>query len=152
MICKVIIMITIKKITDKKQKKYIIEKCDNAFEFGIVNRDDYKKILIKIISYAEFFAAYYEDKAVGYAAVYANNNETQCAFISMLGVLPEMQGKSIGTQLMEACINESYLKNMKLIRLEVNNNNSRAIKFYNSFGFVIEKKRGIQSTYMIKSL
>ena len=58
----------------------------------------------------------------------------------------------IGKKLLEMCCKEALNKKFKKIKLEVNKENSNAIKFYKSKGFYIVSDAGEFSFYMVKDL
>ena len=141
----------IKEIQTKDEKRSIIEKCDCVFDNGLVKRPDYLEKLEKIHTFATFFAAYAEE-LVGYAAIYTNDTKSQVAYITMIGIVKDKQGMHIGSRLMEKCIETAKSNNMHAIRLEVLNNNIRAISFYKHFGFSYETECSENSSYMLKKL
>jgi len=58
------------------------------------------------------------------------------AYISGLGLYPEFQGQGIGRKVIELIMED--LKDVKTIKLATHPENSKAIKIYLSFGFVIK--------------
>lgn len=139
-------------IQDKNEKRKFIEVVDNVFPRGLVNSDSYEEIFEKIDKNALFIGAYSDEKPVGYAAIYANDTSSKTAFITKIGVLDYMQGKHIGSGLMNKCIEESKANGMDFIRLEVHNTNTKAIEFYHYCGFEYEKKCSDVSTYLIMKI
>lgn len=57
--------------------------------------------------------------------------------ILMVAVEPTYWGQGFGRTLLSILIEQCYLKDVKLIELEVNVNNSRAINYYLKTGFVV---------------
>lgn len=139
-------------INKTEEKRAIIEKCDSAFLEPLSSRDNYEAVFSKIDKYAIFIAAYENNVPVGYAAIYANDKESKTAFISMIGVLEEAQGKHIGSALMKKCVEKAIENDMKNIRLEVLNTNEKAIRFYKHHGFEYEKKCSDTSNHLIKKI
>lgn len=137
-------------VTETEEKRKVIEKLDHVFPRGLVRRDNYEEIFGKIDNYAIFIGAYENDEPVGYAAIYANDMESKIAFITMIGVLENMQGKHVGSTLMKRCVEESQKCGMNAIRLEVLNTNTKAIDFYHHSGFEFEKKCSDDSNHLIK--
>lgn len=139
-------------VNSTEQKRQFIEKCDSAFPMGLLKRKDSEEIFKKIDKYAIFFGIFDEGEPIGYAAVYVNDQENKVAFITMIGVIDNMQRQHVGSALMKRCIVEAKKCGMKAIRLEVLNTNSKAIAFYQHWGFVFEKKCSEESKYLIKQL
>lgn len=139
----------LKKVSNRHEKKKIMEKVDSIF---IRESYNYDKLFEKINKYAVFIAAYEDDEPTGYIAFYCNDIEKRIAYITMIGVKTEMQRKHIGSELMNLCFEESEKRNMCYVRLEVLDNNTKAICFYQSFGFVYESKASLESSYFVKKI
>jgi len=77
-----------------------------------------------------FWIAYEEDKAVGYASGY---REEQVVWLKKVYVDPAAQGKGIGKRLMEAV--EAAFRPASELRLLANPNNTPAHRFYLRQGF-----------------
>lgn len=71
---------------------------------------------------------------VGYALVLYRTG-TSLARLYSIAILPEMQGKGIARQLIEAAEDASRKKLCAIMRLEVNVNNAPAIHLYNNLGY-----------------
>lgn len=144
--------IVIDLVKDSKKKREIVERCDHTFMHGITTRSDYETIFRKIDQNAFFIAAVVNKNYVGYAAIYANDQDEKTAYISMIGVLKDMQRMHIGSKLLEKCIEVSKEQAMEKIRLEVLDENQKGIRFYQKNGFVLEKKCSEKSSYFVKVL
>lgn len=144
--------ILIKKVTIAAEKQYVIELCDEAFEKGITKRNNYKVILNKILNNADFFCAYINTEIAGYAAVYTNDIATRSAYVTMIGVIEKYRRCHVGTELLMACVECAKERKMRVLRLEVLNENVSAISFYKYMGFRIEKSASEKSKYMLKEL
>lgn len=139
-------------IQEKSEKRRFVEKLDYAFMEGIVGRSNYEEIFDKIDRYAIFLGVYEAEDMVGYAALYANDAENKIAYISMIGVLDNMQGKHIGSELINKCIIEATKRGMNSIRLECMNDNKNAISFYEHMGFCYERDCSENSKYYVKRI
>lgn len=126
--------IVIEKDTDKIRG--VIEECDNTFLIGITKRENYLEILCKMQQYANIIVARDElGVTLGYASMYANNEATRTAFISMFGVKKEYQGHHLGTLLMDKCVEVARMNGMRVIKLEVLKQNANGYAFYLRYGF-----------------
>ena len=144
---------TVTIITDPNEKRRIIETCDNAFTISVTGRSNYEKFLAKIDKFAVFLGAYTETKEIaGYSAFYANDKESRTAFITLFCARKEMQRMHLGSGLMDATIEESRRRGMKLIRLEVLKRDEGAIAFYKRCGFAITGEAGEASYYMARGI
>ena len=74
---------------------------------------------------------------VGFAAFYHNDRKLRRAFLSMIVVLPEYQGRGCGSRLLAETEHECIEDGMKILAVEVRTDNRRAIKFYEERGFEV---------------
>ena len=80
------------------------------------------------------------NKVIGFASFYNNNLNTYEAFLSMIAVSTECEGQGIGSKLISEVENLCINSGMKVIKLEVNSNNEKAISFYLKNGYEILKR------------
>ena len=126
--------------------------CDSAFTKSVINRIEFKELFRKINTNAEFFIAVNAEEPVGDAAMYANNDKTKEAFITLLGVKHGHHGEHIGTRLMNCCLNTAKNKGMKTVRLEVLDVDKGAQAFYIKQGFFADGRCSSESIFMKKEL
>ena len=110
-------------------------------ELRIFGKSLGKKSLYKDIMYTDmalYFIATINEKRVGYVSSWLTipNAEILNLFVSK-----EYQGLKIGTSLMNEIINSCHEKKIKMLTLEVNENNKYAIKMYHDLGFIVSHKR-----------
>lgn len=78
--------------------------------------------------------------------------------ICQIAIHPDYQHQSLGTRLFDEVLKDAKAKKIRTMTLEVRETNSKAIKFYQKFGFVItlvkEKyyTNGENAIYMIKEV
>lgn len=97
---------------------------------------DFDSFSLQLINNAIVIVAVHERSTLGFVAIYANNNENRTAFVSLIAVKAGYFGQKIGTQLLSRAENYASQNSMTSIELEVKQNNSRALKFYNHHGYV----------------
>lgn len=114
-----------------------------------ISVEDYSS---KLISNAFTHAFSDNGEDVGFISYYANDKKNKTAYIALLAVLPEYQGKKIAQTLMDQCIQKCTDLGMREIKLEVKEDNGRAIRFYKKYDFVISEKASNGSFYMIKNI
>ena len=131
-------MITIKKMTEKDIKAVasVEEKC---FIIPWTRKDFEREILEN--EAAIYFVASDGDETVGFAGMWHVVNE---GHITNVAVLPEYRGRSIGSRLMKALMEEADRLEMIGITLEVGMENDIAKKLYFGLGF---KPEGIRKNY-----
>ena len=112
-----------------------LKKCDNLFIpklSSIVNLKEYSE---KLSKKSIQFCHYVNGNLVGMLAMYANDFTEKTAFITIMVLIKEYQGRGLAKQLLIDAI--KYAKNLgfKKVRLEVYNKNIKAINLYKKLGF-----------------
>lgn len=88
-----------------------------------------------------FFLAYWNNQPIGFASWQKISKKE--GKLHKLYVLPEMQGKKVGYTLLQKVISHSIMQEVKILKLQVNRFNKKAIKFYLRTGFSIEKEEDV---------
>lgn len=151
---------------DCKNKKYQILHIDNVneirkvvYEFDKVFSPSLSERILDLDTYVQklyrnaiIFIAIEENDFVGFVAFYANDMNTHIAYLTQIAVKPKAQNKAIGKDLIDLCTKTSKDNGMVAIKLEVYNNNMKAIGFYKKHGFYFCDKASAKSMYMMKKL
>jgi ribosomal protein S18 acetylase RimI-like enzyme len=100
-----------------------------------------------VFKHTKHFAAFIESKTVGAASIYKEQHPDfalkQSWRVRGMAVLPEFQGKGIGMQLLQTCINHAIDEKADVIWCNARTN---AAKFYKKAGFkVVGKEFEIES-------
>lgn len=128
----------------------MIRKCDKAFDCPVSERREYSDFLKKIHRLGRFIYAY-TSEILGYATLYANDPDTHMAYVSLLAVRPQYQGSHIGSSLLMAAGETAKFYGMESCALEVRKKNTKAIRFYQSKGFVFLREKE-ESLLLCRSL
>lgn len=91
----------------------------------------------KLVQKADCFFIQNGEENIGFLAIYTNDYSKKVSFISSISIVPQYQGTGISQKLLDFSIEHSRKKKMKCIKLEVNKNNTRALKFYERNKFTI---------------
>ena len=114
-----------------------LERCDKHFVpflSSYININQYaRKLFKKSIRYE----IYIDSDLIGLAAVYIN---LDIAFISNFSIENEHFGKGLSRELILECILDLTGK-VKLVELDVFEENIRALNFYEKLGFVVIRRR-----------
>lgn len=111
--------------------------CDSAFTESITMRSDFDVYLDKLHKFGIFIAATTQEAILGYAILYANNPITKEAFIPLICVKEDYQGKGIGSLLMTDCYQTAIKSGMESINLQVLKTDCNQKRFYEKQGFII---------------
>ena len=130
----------------------LLRKFDPVFPHMKEKVSDYETFAEKIVDHAVVCVARTGAQTCGMVVFYANDFAEKVAYISLLGLLPEWQGRRLGCQLLNYCCEYAREKGMIAIRLEVDLDNSHAITFYEKNGFIPYGEKMLSSIYMEKML
>lgn len=72
---------------------------------------------------------------VAHAAFYCNDEKDHNAYISSIGVLPRFHGSGVADCLLQEVSDRCLSERMLSLRLEVNDFNYKAVRFYEKHGF-----------------
>ncbi len=105
----------------------------------------------KLAYKAEVYIGLSEDKPIGITCFYANDYQTRCGYITLIGVKSNCRKKGIGKDLLCFSIEKMQEKGMQTVKLEVDKDNYTAIGFYQHMGFqtLSEIENGF---YLIKEI
>jgi len=117
----------------------LLKEYDDQFYPLLSLRLDLEKYSKKLSQNSTIIFFRKKEKIIGFIAFYDNNRTLGYAFISLICVLKEYQGKGIGERLMNKCISYVKNKNFKSIKLEVDNKNINGLSFYSKLGFNVEE-------------
>lgn len=142
-----VVMETVK---DKEIIKELLLFFDPIFPHLREKITSYDEYADKLSSCANVIVCKVRNEIAGILVYYANDLINKTAYISLIGVCAKWQGKAISSALLGYCIRESLLQKMHFIKLEVDLDNSRAIRFYLKNGFEKCDNNGEYSIYMRK--
>jgi ribosomal protein S18 acetylase RimI-like enzyme len=117
--------------------------CDKTFIPILSERVSIEKYSNKILDYAIRFEAFSGTKLIGLIAVYEHSSLSEL-FITNVSIDIDYVRKNVATDLLVKLISYCINNNFKVLRLEVNKNNKKAISFYNKHNFIhVETKLDI---------
>lgn len=114
-----------------------LKKCSNQFIPSLDTYVDIKLYSKKIYKQANRFEIFENGYLKGLVAVYINNSK---GFITNVSIEKEYQGKNLAKTLLDNCFTFLILNSCKIVSLNVNINNTKAINFYLKNGFKQIKK------------
>lgn len=90
----------------------------------------------KIIKYATIISISKESELKAFIAFYENDKNGETAYLTMIAVCKACWQSGYGKRLLEFSIKEIRNKDYKFYRLEVKEDNFKAIKLYKKYGFI----------------
>lgn len=140
-------------IKDQDEIYQLLNKFDSLFSPSLSeNTIDLAQYSKKLMSNAATYIAKENDEVTGFISFYVDDEELNYAYITLLAVLPEYQGRKIAQALLDRCIEEALAMNKKEIKLEVKNNNFPAISFYKKNNFKVVEEASDNNVYMKREL
>lgn len=133
------------KISSSNDEKFIasvLTICSSSFyDQSLNNTEAISSLAKKFAKYAQFYYVHISKYICGFCSFYANDVVSREAYLSMIIINHEYQGKGIGSFLLNNCISSCKNEGMASLLLEVNKNNRKAIIFYEKKGFIILSER-----------
>lgn len=109
-------------------------KIDTLFPIPLSKKIDLKLFAEKILKSGNVICCR-DKETVGVVCFYNNDALTKNGYISVVGVLPDFQGKGIAKQLIEKAIAFCKKGGMETVTLYTHSTNTVAVKMYKSLGF-----------------
>jgi ribosomal-protein-alanine N-acetyltransferase len=106
----------------------------------IGNTDEY---VDKISNHSTILPFIEEGRLQGFISYYNNDPDKENAFLTLIAIHPDFQGKGLGKKLLSFSIADLEQKKFKNYSLEVLKDNTIAIALYESFGFKIKEDRDL---------
>lgn len=130
----------------------LLNEFDNIFYPAISEKVDILENYANKLSLNAFVYLVKTNKYLGFVTLYANDYTNKTAYISFIGVKKEARNMKIGKKLLKLCYKKAKEQEMKFIKLEVQNWNLNAIKFYENNGFSYVDEASSESVYLIKEI
>jgi ribosomal protein S18 acetylase RimI-like enzyme len=122
--------------TSKPQEvRILFEESGSSFIEGIEIQQNVEDYIDKICLRATRFELWNSKDLVGLLAFYRNDSAKEI-FITSISISLRFQGLGHGKYLIEKIIAHAYQDQIESIRLEVRDDNKRALEFYRSLNFV----------------
>ena len=125
-----------------KEQLYSLLRENNSKNQGINILIPLQQYVEKICLHSTIIPYHVSNEMKGVVSYYNNDNEGEKAFLTLLLIKEDYQGKGLGKFLLEISIKDLKGKGFKYFSLEVLKNNIRAIKLYEAYGFEKKEDRG----------
>lgn len=133
---------------DKETVKNIIIKYDELFTKSVVKSQNFEELIDKISCNANVISACINGPVAGYCACYMNDFESREVYITLIAVDEDFQTNHLGTIMLDYIKDVAVINGFIGIRLEVQDNNMKAIRFYEHNNFCVENTVSKDSKYM----
>ena len=130
--------ITVKEITTFEDAEKVVLKFKDIHFLRAITSDDKRAAYInKHLENGHFLVANHNDTPAGFVSFYSNDLVNKIVYITALGLdedLVFLKGKIL-IKLLNKGVEIVRQNDMKLVRLEVEKDNEKALKLYRHFGF-----------------
>lgn len=120
----------------------LLKKFGDLLPAPLSQRVDLPAYASKLQDRADICCAFEGKPIVGLQAIYANDQRSLCGHIPLLAVLPSHQGKGLGKAMLSRALALARQRGMKRVGSEVNLENTRARRLYESAGFQAVRTEG----------
>ncbi|WP_128896351.1 GNAT family N-acetyltransferase [Longirhabdus pacifica] len=117
-----------------------------------VKISDLKTYARKVVTNGHVYVAIIQGKSIGFISFYTNDNISNIGYLSLIAVNPNFRVRGIGFELIKQFEKISYENKMKILKLEVLDNNHHAHNFYKKNGYEHIGRASVNSSYMAKKI
>lgn len=122
----------------KEELLIFLKKIDSLFPIKLSDKTDLSNLTEKFLSLGTIFSISENNEIVGLIAGYNNDILNHNAYISVLAVLPEYQGRGYASTLLIEFEKICKQKNMRRIEVYTHKTNFGAIKMYKKNNYVVD--------------
>lgn len=145
--------IQLREVSDNNAVKEAVERLEMMLVPSLSERDvNLAQYAEKLCIHGRVWCHYDMGKPVSIIAGYFNDMTSQTAYLSMLAVAKEYQGKKLASSLLSEFEDYAIQKGMAYVKLEVRKHNTAAQNLYRKFGYEIIDEASETSLYMKKKL
>lgn len=145
--------IQLREVSDNNAVEEAVERLEMMLVPSLSDRDvNLAQYAEKLCIHGRVWCHYDMGKPVSIIAGYFNDMTSQTAYLSMLAVAKEYQGKKLASSLLSEFEDYAIQKGMAYVKLEVRKHNTAAQNLYRKFGYEIIDEASETSLYMKKKL
>ena len=145
--------IQLREVSDNNAVEEAVEHLEMMLVPSLTERDvNLVQYAEKLCIYGRVWCHYDMGKPVSIIAGYFNDMSSQTAYLSMLAVAKEYQGKKLASSLLSEFEDYAIQNGMSYVKLEVRKHNTAAQSLYRKFGYEIIDEASETSLYMKKKL
>lgn len=145
--------IQLREVSDNNAVEEAVERLEMMLVPSLSERDvNLAQYAEKLCIHGRVWCHYDMGKPVSIIAGYFNDMTSQTAYLSMLVVAKEYQGKKLASSLLSEFEDYAIQKGMAYVKLEVRKHNTAAQNLYRKFGYEIIDEASETSLYMKKKL
>ena len=145
--------IQLREVSDKNAVEEAVEHLEMMLVPSLTERNvNLAQYAEKLCIHGRVWCHYDMGKPVSIIAGYFNDMTSQTAYLSMLAVAKEYQGKKLASSLLAEFEDYASQNGMAYVKLEVRKHNTAAQSLYRKFGYEIIDEASETSLYMKKKL
>lgn len=145
--------IQLREVSDNNAITEAVERLEGMLVPSLIERNiNLKEYVAKLSAYGKIWCHYDMGKPVSIIAGYFNDMISKTAYLSMLAVEKEYQGKKLAYSLLSEFEDYAVRNGMNSVKLEVRKHNTAAQSLYKRFGYEFVDEASETSFYMKKKL
>ncbi len=145
--------IQLRKVSNDNDVEEAVKQLEVMLVPSLTERDvNLAQYAAKLSTYGKVWCHYDMGKPVSVIAGYFNDMTSQTAYLSMLAVAKEYQGKKLASSLLSEFEDYAVQNGMDYVKLEVRKHNTVAQSLYRKFGYETVDEASETSLYMKKKL
>ncbi len=136
----------------KEKEKLIrfLERIDEQLVTSLSARVEFTDFAEKVLNKGNVFVIEKDGEITSAVLFYDNDLIKKSAYVTLLGTLPEAQGKRHASVLMHAMETKARINGMQKVYLDTDLSNTKAIAFYSKNGYMIESIS--EKVHMVKEI
>lgn len=145
--------ITISRVESVAEVDKILVEFNRVFSPPLIEKIlDFELYAEKLVEKGYVYNAMIDSENVGFIAFYANDYESNIAYLTQIAVKQDYKINGVGYELIKHFERISLEKGMEILKLEVSNYNNHAINFYKRSGYEYYGKATESTIYMTKKI
>lgn len=145
--------IQLREVFDTNAVEEAVERLEGMLVPSLTERDvDLSQYAAKLRASGKVWCHYDMGKPVSIIAGYFNDMTSKTAYLSILAVAKEYQGKKLASSLLAEAEDYAIQNGMSYVKLEVRKHNTVAQSLYKKFGYEVVDEASETSLYMRKKL
>lgn len=135
---------------DKAALLRFLHRIDQSLPTPLQDRVDLEQYASKVLQSGRVLCIEKNGMIVCAALFYCNDRETNSAYLTLLGTLPEYEGRGYGGLVLSAAEKTAKREGMTAFRLHTEHCNTRAVRFYQNHGYTISDTS--EKLHMVKEI
>ena len=131
--------VKLKECKEREKLFCFLKQIDGTLPVPLSERVNLRNYAEKVLQFGQCITIEESGNIVAAVLFYCNDFQTKKAYITLLGTLPEYEGKGYATKLLKAAEEVAGRNGMRIMNLETERTNQKAISLYCKCGYQLSK-------------